>query len=103
LNKVLEKDNLVDFNLKTFAKFNWDKAYIIAPYTTVDQIEKKLGFKYNGSARMDSADHANLLVFIDNNTVVQIAEVSREFGDIYTDNKEEYIKAENPIVKIKRH
>jgi PBP1b-binding outer membrane lipoprotein LpoB len=101
INKILANESEEEFNLNKIAKFNWDKAYIFTPYTTIDEVQKTLGFKYNGSLRIDYADHANLLIFTKNKKVVQIAEISREYADISSENNE-FVEVKNPVVKIKR-
>jgi hypothetical protein len=70
-------------SLKDVTDFDWDEVYVFNPYTTHEEIESQLGFKWSDGDRIDlgSRDDINLLVFVKDNRVVQYLEVPRGRGD----------------------
>ncbi len=88
---------IIDF--KHITNFSWDKVYIFTPYTSREQINKKLGFTWSKADLIELSDSFNLIVFVKGKKVVQYVEFSREYGDFIIDNKNEYTS--NETVEIK--
>lgn len=66
-------------NIQYLTKFEWDKLYIFEPYTSKEDINKILGFKWssNDCTEIDSSDKANLLVFVKDGIVTNPLEYPR--------------------------
>ncbi|MBP3951098.1 hypothetical protein [Bacillus suaedae] len=78
---VVEDKNNSEINLKTYTKFNWDRAVLFRPYTMEDDINKKLGVDFKDPSGIGSRDDIYLLVFLYEKKVVQYAEIERQRGD----------------------
>lgn len=62
---------------------SWQRVCVLAPYTTNQQAELVLGFKWNaeGKTSIASSDGINVLVFVRSTDVVAYVEHSRNLGD----------------------
>lgn len=60
------KSEIVDFS--NIFKFNWETIYIFSPLTYPEDIEKEIGFKYDGNI---VEDNNYLILFIENNRIVK--------------------------------
>ncbi|CAN1209438.1 hypothetical protein TUMEXPCC7403_04390 [Tumidithrix helvetica PCC 7403] len=69
--------------LRSLTAFDWDKVYIFPPYTSVDEIQKSLGFPWKAaeSSRIFEREDISLLVFVKRNQVVQYLAYPRSKGD----------------------
>jgi len=72
---------VIDFVALT--DFQWERLYIFDPYTTVDEIHRALGFRWNAAAStgIDKLDGIALLVFVEGDEVVRYVEHPRNRGD----------------------
>lgn len=70
---LAEYKNNIDIN--SYAHFKWDRAHLFEPYTTQENINKKLGFKFKDSSDIGGRDDIYLLVFVKDNQVIQYAEL----------------------------
>ncbi len=63
--------------------FEWQKLYVFAPYTPIDDVEKALGFKWRAAkkTRINERDDITLLVFVIGRTVQDYIEHPRDAGD----------------------
>ncbi len=73
-------------NLSKVAEFEWDEAHLFPPYTSQSEINKQLGFTFKDPSSIKSRDDIFLLLFVDNQKVVQYVEVSREYGELIPKN-----------------
>ncbi|MGG3450488.1 hypothetical protein ABER98_11485 [Domibacillus aminovorans] len=91
----------VDFNKVT--NFKWDKMYTFTPYTPDKEITKQLGFKwkYSNETNIDYLDDINLLVFVNDDRVIQYLELSREYGDFDFRDKNN-ITPTNSVIHLKQ-
>ncbi len=63
--------------------FDWEEFYVFPPYTSVNDIEKALGFGWRnaGKTKIDERDDIALLVFVMGRTVQEYVEHPRSEGD----------------------
>jgi hypothetical protein len=110
-NKELEKSfssaikekSVEEIDLNSLIDFDWEKAYLINPYTSQEMINEQLGFKYKDPSTMVNRDDIFLVVFIHNNKVVQYAELTSQFGSLVPESNDDYITPSNATIKIIRH
>ena len=87
--KILEQaeNGTTEISLSTLTDFDWEKALVYGPYTTVDVIEESLNVEFKGSINgIDSRDDIFLLVFAKGNHAIKTVELSRKSGDYYEKN-----------------
>lgn len=74
-----------EIDLASLIDFDWEKAYLFTPYMPPESINKELGFKFKDPSGIEHRDDICLLVFTNQDKVVQYAELSRvasyNFGD----------------------
>lgn len=87
--------------LNTFEDFEWDKAFLVQPYTTQEDIEKQIGVKFTDSSNIGSRDDIYLLVFVDEGKAVQYAEIERLHTTFSLGDKE-YLEPSNDVIYIER-
>ncbi|MER2112157.1 MAG: hypothetical protein ABS960_05640 [Solibacillus isronensis] len=87
--------------LNTFDDFEWDKAFLVQPYTTQADIEKQIGVKFTDSSNIGSRDDIYLLVFVDEGSAVQYAEIERLHTTFSLGDKE-YLEPSNDVIYIER-
>ncbi|MFS0877329.1 hypothetical protein [Solibacillus isronensis] len=87
--------------LNTFDDFEWDKAFLVQPYTTQADIEKQIGVKFTDSSNIGSRDDIYLLVFVDEGKAVQYAEIERLHTTFSLGDKE-YLEPSNDVIYIER-
>lgn len=88
------------FNFSFINLFDWDKVYIIPPYTSRQTISDKIGIQFNLPTTIQSSDTVNLLIFINKNKVVKYDEVPRYIVDFDVSDTT-LITPENSKVKIR--
>ena len=87
--KILElaESGATEIALSTLTDFDWEKAAVYGPYTTVDIIEESLNVEFKGSNNgIDFRDDIFLLVFAKGNHAIKTVELSRRLGDFYENN-----------------
>jgi hypothetical protein len=81
-----DSDNRVD--LRDLARFEWDRALLVASGTSNEQISQKLGHEWTG---IDTVDGGDLLIFLKDGKVTRFADYrgrgeftgfSRPFADL---------------------
>lgn len=87
--------------LNTFEDFEWDKAFLVQPYTTQEDIEKQIGVKFTDSSNIGSRDDIYLLVFVDEGKAVQYAEIERLHTTFSLGDKE-YLEPSDDVIYIER-
>jgi len=88
-------------SLNTFDDFEWDKAFLIQPYTTQTDLEKQVGVKFTDPSNIGSRDDIYLLVFIHEGKAVQYAEIQRLHTTFSLGDKE-YLEPANDVIYIER-
>ncbi|MER2029937.1 MAG: hypothetical protein ABS903_12290 [Solibacillus sp.] len=87
--------------LNTFDDFEWDKAFLVQPYTTQEDIEKQIGVKFKDSSNIGSRNDIYLLVFVEEGKAVQYAEIERLHTTFSLGDKE-YLEPTNDVIYIER-
>ncbi|MTP79383.1 hypothetical protein GMB70_12050 [Turicibacter sanguinis] len=95
---LVEDEQYFDFSFVNM--FEWDKVYIIPPYTSRQTISDKIGIQFNLPTTIQSSDTVNLLIFINKNKVVKYDEVPRRIVD-FDISDTTLITLENSKVKIR--
>ncbi|MCJ8007241.1 hypothetical protein ACFFF5_07025 [Lederbergia wuyishanensis] len=90
-----------EVNIKDLANFEWDKAFLINPYTPQEEIEKQVGVNFKDPSNISSRDDIYLLIFLNNGKVVQYAEINRLQTSFNLADKE-YLTPSNDLMNIKR-
>lgn len=83
----LAESGSTEIALSTLTDFDWEKAAVYGPYTTVDIIEESLHVEFKGSTQgIDYREDIFLLVFAKGNHAIKTVELSRRVGDYYEKN-----------------
>jgi hypothetical protein len=84
-NKItMYQDGTEDLiNLSDIDLFSWDRLYIFGPYVPLDIIQKRLNFKWSPPSYVSvgSNDGVSLLIFVEEDEVVQFVFFPRDLGD----------------------
>lgn len=102
ISSITEDKNNSEIILTTLTSFDWQKAFLFTPYSTQEGIEEQLGFKFNDPSDIDYRDDIYLLVFINDDKVVQYVEVERHGAD-FTIGEKEYLTPLNDVISIYRN
>lgn len=73
LSSLAEHNNSIDIN--SYTQFKWGRAFLFEPYTTQENINKELGFKFKDPSDIIGRDDIYLLVFVKDKQVIQYAEL----------------------------
>lgn len=87
--------------IDSFVDFKWDKAFLVQPYTTQTDLEKQLGVKFTDPSNIGTRDDIYLLIFVNENKVVQYAEIER-LKTTFSLGDKEYLEPSNDIIYIER-
>lgn len=87
--------------LNTFDDFEWDKAFLVQPYTTQAGIEEQTGVKFTDPSNIGSRDDIYLLVFVKDDKAVQYAEIERLHTTFSLGDKE-YLGPSDDVIYIER-
>lgn len=90
-----------EIDLLQLTEFEWDRAFLFAPYTNQEQINKTLGFSFEDKSQIAISDDIYLLVFTVQNRVSAYAEVDRQQAD-YTVAGDASLSPEHPLITIER-
>ncbi|WP_221567981.1 hypothetical protein [Alkalihalobacillus sp. TS-13] len=88
-----------EINLKELTDFNWEKAYIFYPYSSDSMIETQVGFSIDNARSISHRDDINLLVLVAKDQKVYYAEISRQHGDLLSEEEDGYTPT-NATIKI---
>ncbi|WP_052345911.1 hypothetical protein [Paucisalibacillus sp. EB02] len=101
LYSIIEDKNKNEINLTSWTSFDWEKAFLFTPYTPPEEIEKQLGVDYNDPSDIDWRDDIYLLIFMNDEKVVQYVEVERQGAD-FTIGKKKYLTPSDDLIRIER-
>jgi hypothetical protein len=78
-----KKETNLIVTMSSITDFQWDTLFVFGPYTPVDAIHAKLGYKWPEAEKthIDSSDTFNLLVFVKNGKVVRYFNFPRGISD----------------------
>ncbi|NMD72835.1 hypothetical protein HHO41_21675 [Bacillus sp. DNRA2] len=99
---IVKDKNNREVSIKSLANFNWDKAILFLPYTTQEGINEQLGVDFKDPSNIDMRDDIYLLVFLNDNKVVQYAEINRQKSDFSIEEKE-FLTPSNDLINIERY
>lgn len=101
---VVEDKNNNEIDINSLTNFDWDKAFLFAPYTPQESINEQLGVDFKDPSNIDFRDDIYLLVFLNDDTVVQYAEINRNHqrSDFSVDEKG-YLTPSNASITIQRN
>lgn len=91
-----------EINIKDFINFDWDKVFLIKPYTSQENIEKQIGVIFKDPSNITLRDDIYLLIFLHKDKVVQYAELHRQKCD-FSIGEHEYLTPSNDLLYIKRY
>ncbi|MGN7387547.1 hypothetical protein [Sporosarcina sp. SAFN-015] len=98
---MVSDDSDSELHLSGIVDFNWDKAFLITPYTSQEEIEKQVGVKLKDISNISLRDDIYLLIFINNDKVVQYAEINR-LQTTFSLSDQEYLTPSNDSIYIER-
>jgi hypothetical protein len=102
IQSIVKDKNKSQININSLANFEWDKGYLFPPYTAEESMEKQMGVNFKDRSNIYSRDDIYLLVFVNNEKVIQYAEVTRNQSD-FSIVDTEYITPTKALIKIKRN
>jgi hypothetical protein len=84
------------FQMRDLTPFEWDRMYVIQPYTPPEAINRKLGFEWAGakSSSIGTFDTIRLLVFVNGKEVVADVEYKVRDGFFDDGGRHEYSAGE---------
>ncbi|PMC33876.1 hypothetical protein CJ195_26005 [Bacillus sp. UMB0899] len=102
INSIVENVNNTEISIKTLADFDWDKGFLFTPYSTQKGIDEKLGVHFKDPSNIDWRDDIYLLVFMEDDKVVQYVEIDRQGADFKLGEKE-YLTPSDDVIIIERY
>lgn len=101
-HSVVKEENTNKIDINSLTDFTWDQAFLFPPYTVQESINEQLGVRFKDPSNMDMRDDIYLLVFLNEEKVVQYAEINRQQAD-FTIGEQKYLTPANTTIKIKRY
>ncbi|MFC5602396.1 hypothetical protein [Sporosarcina koreensis] len=98
---MVSDDSDSEIHISGFIDLDWDKAFLITPYTSQEEIEKQVGVKLKDLSNISLRDDIYLLVFLNNDSVVQYAEINR-LQTSFSLGDHEYLSPANDVIYIER-
>lgn len=99
---LVSDNSASETNMKDLINFEWDKAFLIKPYTSEAEIEKQIGVNFKDESNIGSRDDIYLLIFLNDDKVVQYAELTRQQCD-FSLKEEEYLTPSNDLLYVIRY
>lgn len=101
IHSILEDKSITEININALTNFDWNKAFLFAPYTTQEGIEEQLGIDFKDPSKIDIRDDIYLLVFLHDKREVHYAEINHQQSDFSIGGKE-YLTPTNASINIDR-
>jgi hypothetical protein len=102
IQSIIKDKSKSEININSLADFDWDKAFLIMPYSNQESIKDQLGVEFQDPSNMESRDDIFLLVFLNGDDVVQYAELNREQSD-FSIGEKEYLTPSDAWISIRRN
>lgn len=102
ISSIVEDKNKSEINIESLADFEWDKAFLFTPYTTQEGINEQLGVDFKDPSHINIRDDIYLLIFLNDDKVVQYAEINRQQSD-FSISKKEHLTPSNASISIERY
>ncbi|MDM5454310.1 membrane lipoprotein lipid attachment site-containing protein [Peribacillus simplex] len=99
---IVEDKNNSEIRINSLTTFDWEKAFIFTPYSTQEGIEEQLGVNFNDPSDIDWRDDIYLLVFLNDDKVVQYIEVDRQGAD-FTIEEKKHLTPSDDLITIERY
>ncbi|WP_082892554.1 hypothetical protein [Rossellomorea aquimaris] len=99
---VVGDQNKSEINIRSLTTFDWEKALLFTPYSTQEGIEEQLGFDFKDPSNIDTRDDIYLLVFLNNDKVVQYIEIARQ-GTDFSIGEKGYLTPSDNVISIERY
>jgi len=87
--------------INALVNFEWDKAFLIKPYTSQEEIKEQVGVKFKDQSNISSRDDIYLLIFLNQDKVIQYVEIDRLKTSFSLGDKE-YLTPSNDVIYIER-
>lgn len=87
--------------INALVNFEWDKAFLIKPYTSEEEIEEQVGVKFKDQSNISSRDDIYLLIFLNRDKVIRYVEIDRLKTSFSLGDKE-YLTHSNDLIYIER-
>lgn len=100
IQNIAEENTDKEIDLASLTDFDWEKAYLFTPYMPQESINEELGFKFKDPSGIEHRDDICLLVFTNQDKVVQYAELSGLFQ--YNFGDKEYLTPSDAMLNISR-
>ncbi|MDP5274122.1 hypothetical protein [Chengkuizengella axinellae] len=101
INSVVENKDNSEINIQSFINFDWDKAYLITPYTSQEGINDQLGVAFKDPSNIYKRDDIYLLVFLDGEEVAQYVEINRQQTS-FSIGEKEHLTPSDAVINIER-
>lgn len=102
VQSIMMDEDISEIHIKSLTDFDWEKAYLITPYSDQKSIEKQIGVSFKDKSNMNMRDDIYLIVFIQDDKVIQYAELKRQGADFSVGEKE-YLTPIDDVIKIDRY
>jgi uncharacterized protein YxeA len=99
---IVEDKNNTEISINSLATFDWEKAFLITPYSTQEGIEEQLGVNFKDQSDIDWRDDIYLMVFLNDDKVVQYVEIERQGADFKIGDKK-YLSPSDDLIIIERN
>lgn len=97
---IMDESNK-EISLLSLTTFKWDKAFLFSPYSTEKEIKNQLGVSFNDPSDLEWRDDIYLLVFMNEEKVIQYVVVERQ-GVNLTIGDKEYLSPSEDLIMIQR-
>jgi uncharacterized protein YxeA len=99
---IVEDTNKSEISIKSLTTFEWDKAFLFAPYSTQEGIEEQLGTDFEDPSNINMRDDIYLLVFLNGDKVVQYIEIERQGSD-FSIGEKGHLTPSDDVISIERY
>jgi len=99
ISTIVEDSNNKEILLSTLTDFQWEKAFLFNSYTTQEYMDEQLGIHFKDPSSINTRDDIYLLVFMNDNKVVQYAELKVQ-PRYFSINENKYLTPANDLITI---
>ena len=102
IDSIVQDETKSEIKIETLTTFEWDKVFLFSPYSTQSDIEKQLGTDFKNSSNIETRDDIYLLVFLNDDKVVEYAEIQRHGSD-FSIGKKNFLTPSDDVIRIERN
>ncbi|ALX49497.1 hypothetical protein [Lentibacillus amyloliquefaciens] len=104
INSVVEDKSKGEIDVNAYTNFDWEKAFLFTPYSTTESIEEQLETSFKDKSNIHIRDDIYLLVFLNEDEVVQYAEIKRQGSDFsIKETDKEYLTLSEDVISFEVH